>query len=241
MAWTTPKTWTNSGSTAAELNTHVRDNMNETAPAIVTTKGDLVIADAANSLARLAVGTDGQILVADSGEATGWKWAAPPTTVNAISQFPAGVDDGAYSGTGEDSANGDFQAYSMSTTVDGAANWNVSIPYNFGTLTAASIYRWTSSAVTTGVSDTLRYVIASTSRVPNATTTTNDSMGATSEVWPAAAANVLNVLDVSAAFDGLTIGPGYHVGLRFIRDANHAADNLGTLYVGILILEYTEA
>lgn len=44
-----------------------------------TTKGDLLVATAANTLARQGVGSDGQYLVADSAQTTGVKWG----TVNA--------------------------------------------------------------------------------------------------------------------------------------------------------------
>ena len=42
---------------------------------IVTTKGDILAATAADVLARVGVGNDGQHLEAASGEATGMKWA----------------------------------------------------------------------------------------------------------------------------------------------------------------------
>jgi len=45
-------------------------------PTLLTTKGDLISATAASTVARLPVGTNAQILVADSTASTGLKWAA---------------------------------------------------------------------------------------------------------------------------------------------------------------------
>lgn len=79
MAWTAPRTWvTDEIPGASEMNTHVRDNMNETAPAKVTTKGDLTPATGANAIARLAAGTDGYGLSADSSQTTGLVWTPRP-------------------------------------------------------------------------------------------------------------------------------------------------------------------
>jgi len=64
--------------TAAEHNTYVRDNFAAGVPDIFTTKGDLAVATAADTAARLAVGTDGHVLIADSGEACGIKWGTVP-------------------------------------------------------------------------------------------------------------------------------------------------------------------
>lgn len=62
-SWTSPRTWTTSELvTAAIMNTHIRDNLNETTPALVTTAGDIVKADGSNSLIRVAKGADNEYL-----------------------------------------------------------------------------------------------------------------------------------------------------------------------------------
>lgn len=77
MTWTAPRTWvTTELITSSQMNTHVRDNLLETAPAKVTTKGDSVWSTGANAIVRLGVGTNGQVLIADSGSAPGVKWTA---------------------------------------------------------------------------------------------------------------------------------------------------------------------
>jgi len=46
-------------------------------PTILDAKGDLIVATAADTPARLAVGANDTVLTADSSTATGLKWAAP--------------------------------------------------------------------------------------------------------------------------------------------------------------------
>lgn len=48
--------------------------VNESAPAKVTTKGDIVVGNGANEIGRLGVGANNQVLVADSAESLGVKW-----------------------------------------------------------------------------------------------------------------------------------------------------------------------
>ena len=73
MSWTAPRTHvTGEITTASILNIHLRDNLLETAPAKVTTAGDLVQATAANALARLGLGTQGYRLRAG---ASAVEWA----------------------------------------------------------------------------------------------------------------------------------------------------------------------
>ena len=59
MSWTSPRTWvTNEVPTATNFNTHLRDNMNETAPALATTAGSFFVVDAANDLVEQRFDTD---------------------------------------------------------------------------------------------------------------------------------------------------------------------------------------
>lgn len=69
--------------TAAELNRieagidGATDSAEAAIPAaIVNAKGDLIVATAADAVARLGVGSNGQVLTADSAAAAGVKWAA---------------------------------------------------------------------------------------------------------------------------------------------------------------------
>ncbi len=75
MVWTSPKTFV-----AAELvlrgdfTTYIKGNQREMAPAKATTKGDMLVALAANSIDRLPVGADNTSPEADSAETLGIKW-----------------------------------------------------------------------------------------------------------------------------------------------------------------------
>lgn len=80
-SWTAPRTWVAlEVPTAANFNTHVRDNLLEAGVAKVTTAGDIVQATAANALARLAIGTAGQVPMVNAG-ATALAYADPRPNV----------------------------------------------------------------------------------------------------------------------------------------------------------------
>lgn len=55
MAWTTPRTWVSTEVvTASIMNTHVRDNFDETAPAKATAAGRLIVSSGSNTVAERA-------------------------------------------------------------------------------------------------------------------------------------------------------------------------------------------
>ena len=87
MAWTTPKTWASGYVVlAADLNTHLRDNLNVTAPAVLTTAGDILYASGANTPARLAKSTTSTQYLANTGtsNAPAWNEAALATGVSGL-------------------------------------------------------------------------------------------------------------------------------------------------------------
>ena len=60
MAWTTPRCWsTGEVVTATLLNQQIKGNMDLTAPAKLTSAGDMLYSTGANATARLAKGTNG--------------------------------------------------------------------------------------------------------------------------------------------------------------------------------------
>ena len=87
MAWTTPRTWASGYVVlAADLNTHLRDNLNVTAPAVMTTQGDVLYASGANTPARLAKSTTSTQYLANTGTNNNpaWNEVALATGVSGI-------------------------------------------------------------------------------------------------------------------------------------------------------------
>ncbi len=73
MPWTAPRTWTTGEIvTASMMNTHIRDNFNETAPAKAVSLGDLFYATGPNAIQRLPRGSSLQILRVAPGGTIGW-------------------------------------------------------------------------------------------------------------------------------------------------------------------------
>lgn len=108
MTWTAPRTWvTTELVTSSQLNTHVRDNLLETAPAKVTTKGDSVWSTGANAIVRLSVGSNGQMLIADSGSTPGVKWTADVVASESGGSITFGTGSGGHKAVIDGGATGE--------------------------------------------------------------------------------------------------------------------------------------
>jgi len=89
MAWTTPKTWASGYVVlAADLNTHLRDNLNVTAPAVMTTAGDIIYASGANTPARLAKDTNATRSLTNTGSSNIPAWAQVVLTTGVTGVLP---------------------------------------------------------------------------------------------------------------------------------------------------------
>lgn len=75
MAWAVAHTWVSGAVlTAAQLNTHLSQNMNETAAGKAAAAGDVFYASGVNAVAALSAGTDGSVLVYDTtNNAPAWQ------------------------------------------------------------------------------------------------------------------------------------------------------------------------
>jgi len=91
MAWTTPKTWASGYVVlAADLNTHLRDNLNVTAPAVMTTAGDIIYASGANTPARLAKSTTSTQYLANTGTSNAPAWNEVALATGVSGTLPVG-------------------------------------------------------------------------------------------------------------------------------------------------------
>ena len=91
MAWTTPRTWTTGEVvTKAIMDTHVKDNFNMTAPAILTTAGDILYASGSNTPARLAKDTNATRVLTNTGTSNIPAWAQVTLTSGVTGTLPVG-------------------------------------------------------------------------------------------------------------------------------------------------------
>ena len=91
MAWTSPKTWASGYVVlAADLNTHLRDNLNMTAPAVMSAQGDIIIASGANTPIRLAKSTTSTQYLANTGTSNAPAWNEVALATGVSGTLPVG-------------------------------------------------------------------------------------------------------------------------------------------------------
>jgi hypothetical protein len=91
MAWTTPRTWvTGEVVTAALLNAQIKANSDLSAPAIMTTAGDIIYASGANTPARLAKDTNATRVLTNTGTSNVPAWAQVTLTSGVTGTLPVG-------------------------------------------------------------------------------------------------------------------------------------------------------
>lgn len=97
MAWTTPRDWVHGELvTAAIMNQHVRDNLQETAVAKAQAAGDLFYATGAHALTRLPIGSNGQILTVSGGLPV---WTNAMAACDSVQRGSITIPDGSLSAT----------------------------------------------------------------------------------------------------------------------------------------------
>ncbi len=94
MAWTSPMT-ASSGAvfTAAQFNTNVRDNLNQTSASLVTQAGQIIVSTAANALAARTV-TQAYVATAENTTSTSYTdltTVGPQVTVTCAAQAIVGI------------------------------------------------------------------------------------------------------------------------------------------------------
>jgi len=91
LAFTSPKTWASGYVVlASDLNTYIRDNQNMTAPAIMTSQGDLLIASGANTPIRLAKSTTSTQYLANTGTSNAPAWNEVALSTGVSGTLPVG-------------------------------------------------------------------------------------------------------------------------------------------------------
>ena len=88
MAWSTPKTWASGYVVLASDLNNVRDQLNATAPATVSSQGDIVIASGANALTRLGKSTTSTQYLANTGTSNAPAWNEVALTTGVTGTLP---------------------------------------------------------------------------------------------------------------------------------------------------------
>lgn len=146
MAWTAPRTWTAGEVVTGSIqNTHIRDNLLETATAKAMSAGDLFYATGSGALARLPIGAAGSVL-RSTGSAPAWNTADYfPWVVN-IDSYDISHGNSGWASRFFD-ANAVYGSFLRSNTAQNDAVWWY-VPLAAGTYSFTLVYiRGTSTGI----------------------------------------------------------------------------------------------
>jgi len=91
LSFTSPKTWASGYVVlASDLNTYIRDNQNMTAPAVMSSQGDVLFASGSNTPARLAKSTTTTQYLANTGTNNNPAWNEVALATGVSGTLPVG-------------------------------------------------------------------------------------------------------------------------------------------------------
>ena len=118
------------------------DDTTKIAKSLVDAKGDLIVATADNTPAKLTVGSNGTLLVADSGETAGVKWSASVSGLTVNNSVVQGLEESWNVAATAATGTVNFDTLTSTAwlyTSNASGNWTLNVRGNSGTTLASTL------------------------------------------------------------------------------------------------------